>query len=83
MVPLPGLGVAAVVVNLTRREEQHIAGAADKLLVVVLNHALAAHRQIENIALHPQRTVNIEIEIAVGFNGRQPRHQMGVKRVAG
>ncbi len=81
VIPLAGIGMAAVVVYLSRRKQQHIAGAADKLLPVVIDHPFAADRQIKDIALHAQRTVNKEIQIAVGLNRRQARHQMGIKRV--
>ena len=54
-------------VNLSRREQQHIARPADKLLSVVIDHPFAANRQIKDIALHAQRTVNKEIKIAIGF----------------
>lgn len=81
VIPLAGIGVTAIMVNLSRRKQQHIAGPADKLLPVVIDHPFAANRQVQDIAFHPQRAVNKEIQIAIGVNRRQARHQMGVKRV--
>jgi len=82
VIPLPGIGMTAIVMNFTRREEQNIARTADEGLIAILDHPLSAHGQVEDIALHPQRSVNVKIEIAVSLNGRQSRHQMRVKRVA-
>ncbi|MNP39911.1 hypothetical protein D3C76_1335030 [compost metagenome] len=71
--------MAAIVVNFARRKEQDISRTADEGPIAILDHPLPAHGQVEDIALHPQRSVNVKVEIAFGLNGRQPRHQMRVK----
>jgi len=65
--------------NFARWEEQNIPRTADEGLIVILDHPFPAYGQVEDIPLHPQRSVNVKIEITVRLNGRQPRHQMGVK----
>lgn len=82
VIPLAGVGMATIVVNLPRRKQQHIAGTTDELLAVVVDHPLAADRQVENIAFHAQRAVDKEIEISLRLNRRQAGDQMGVKGVA-
>ena len=62
--------MAAIVVNLTRREQQHIALSADELLALILYHSFPAHRQVEDKPLHTQRTIDKEIQVATGFNRR-------------
>lgn len=68
--------------NFPGREQQHIARPADKLFAVVVDHPLAANRQIENIAFHTQRAVDKEIQVSLRLNRRQAGDQMSVKRVA-
>ena len=82
VIPLAGVGMAAVVMDLPRREQQHIARPADKLLAVVVDHPLAADRQVEDIAFHTQRAVDKEIQVSLRLNRRQAGDQMSVKRVA-
>ena len=79
VIPLFGIRVASVVVDLPRREQQHITRAADKLPIAVFNHPFPANGQVQNIPFHSERSIDVEIEIPLGLNGRQPRHQMGVK----
>ena len=71
--------MAPVVVDLPRREQQHITGAADKLLIPVFDDPFSAYGQVEDISLHAKRAIDVKIEISLGLNWRQPRHQMGVK----
>lgn len=52
------------------------------MLVLVVDHPFTANRQIEDEAFHAEWAVNKEIQIAFRINRRQPRHQVGVKRVA-
>lgn len=82
VIPLAGVGMAAIVMNFPGREQQHIARPADKLFAVVVDHPLAADRQIENIAFHTQRAVDKEIQVSLRLNRRQAGNQMSVKRVA-
>ncbi len=82
VIPLAGVGMAAVVMDLPRREQQHIARPADKLLAVVVDHPLAADRQVEDIAFHTQRAVDKKIQVSLRLNRRQTGDQMSVKRVA-
>ncbi len=65
--------------NFPGREQQHIARPADKLFAVVVDHPLAADRQIENIAFHTQRAVDKEIQVSLRLNRRQAGDQMSVK----
>ena len=82
VIPLAGVGMAAVVMDFPWREQQHITRPADELLAVVVDNTLAADRQVENIAFHAQRAVDKEIQVSLRLNRREAGDQMSVKRVA-
>lgn len=82
VIPLAGVGMAAIVVNLPGGNSSISPGRQTKPLAVVVDHPLAADRQVENIAFHAQRAVDKEIEISLRLNRRQAGDQMGVKGVA-
>ncbi|MNR10301.1 hypothetical protein D3C85_1265460 [compost metagenome] len=81
VIPLFRIGMAAIVMNLPRGKQQYIAWATDKLPIVIFNHPFAAHGNIQNVAFHTQRAIDKKVEVAVGFDGGQTRHQMGVEGV--
>ena len=82
VIPLFGIRMTAIVVDLPRREQQDIAGAADELLVAILDDPLSAHGQVEDIPFHPERSVDVKIEISLSLDRGQPCHKVRVKRVS-
>ena len=81
VIPLFGIRMTPVMVDLARRKQQHIAGTTDELLIVVFDYPFPTHGQVQNVPFHPKRTVNVKIEISLSLDRGQPRHQVGVKRI--
>jgi len=74
--------MTAIVVDLPRREQQDIAGAADKLLVTVLDDPFPSHGQVEDIPFHAERSIDVKVEVSLSLDRGQSRHKVRVKRVS-
>ena len=69
-------------VDLPRREQQDIPRAADEMLVTVLDDPFPPHGQVEDIPFHPERSVDVKVEISLSLDRGQPRHKVRVKGVS-